>query len=265
MREALALVRQDMLTNASYRTRLLFSLLGLLVSLVPLYFVAEALQPVMAHSISGQSREYFTFVLIGMISVNWLVASLNALPDAVSQAVRTGTLESLFATPISLPALVLGLTGYRLLWSLIESAVLLAFGVILGAHVVGTHAITALSISALLIAAYTGIGTLAAAVIMLFRTTGPLVNAVLLGSTLLGGVYFPTHVIPSWLHHLSVVVPLTYGLRALRRTLEGRPFTEVRADVAVLTLMTTLLLATGVLAFHRAVGHARRNGTLAHY
>lgn len=266
MREALAFVRQDVLTNASYRVRALFSLVGLVIFVVPIYFIADALQPVMARSIDTQGGQYFAFLLVGMIALRWLVAAVTTLPQTVASAVRSGTLESLFVTPVPLRALVAGMMGYKLLWTALESLVMVIVGLLLGARFAGANTLAALVILALITAAYTAVGVVGAALILLFRTTGPLLNLVLLGSSLLGGVYYPTHVIPSWIEQLSTVVPLTYGLRALRQTfLEGMSFRAVSADVGILALFAGVLLAGSLYALNRAVRHSRRTGTLAQY
>jgi ABC-type multidrug transport system permease subunit len=73
-------------------------------------------------------------------------------------------------------------------------------------------------------------------------------------------------VIPSWIRQLSDVVPLTYGLRALRRTLlEGLPFSAVMPDVVTLLGFVVLLSAVGLLILSEALHYARRSGTLAQY
>ena len=85
-------------------------------------------------------------------------------------------------------------------------------------------------------------------------------------SGLLGGVYYPTHVIPSWLQDLSALLPLTYGLRALRAVvLEGGPISASASDLAVLSGFAVLLCATSGYAFTLAVRHAKNSGTLAQY
>ena len=85
-------------------------------------------------------------------------------------------------------------------------------------------------------------------------------------SGFLGGVYYPTHVIPSWLHSVSAALPLTYGLRALRRTLlEGWTLAQVLPDLEMLLLFDAVLGMVGVAAFTVALRHARRSGTLAQY
>ena len=60
----------------------------------------------------------------------------------------------------------------------------------------------------------------------------------------MGGIHYPSHVIPSWIGQLAAVVPLTYGLRALRQLfLAGQPIAAVAGDLAVLAAFATVLLA----------------------
>jgi ABC-type multidrug transport system permease subunit len=118
----------------------------------------------------------------------------------------------------------------------------------------------------LLSAAYFTVALIASALILVFRTSGPLVTAVITVSALLGGAYYSTAVIPSWLQSLSTVVPLTYGLRATRRLLlAGEPLTAVWGDVAILLVMTAALLVVGGSSFGAALRHSRRAGTLGQY
>ena len=93
----LAFVRQDLRTAFSYRLNALFSVAGLLATVVPVYFVAKVLQPVMAKSIQAEGGEYFAFVLVGMVGLRLAMAGVNSLPTTFWSSIRTGTLESLFA------------------------------------------------------------------------------------------------------------------------------------------------------------------------
>jgi ABC-type multidrug transport system permease subunit len=82
----------------------------------------------------------------------------------------------------------------------------------------------------------------------------------------LGGVYYPTRVIPSWIRDLASLFPITYGLRALRQiVLRGNPLMAVARDLETLTVMTAFSLVVGAALFHVALRHARRSGTLSSY
>jgi hypothetical protein len=65
---------------------------------------------------------------------------------------------------------------------------------------------------------------------------------------------------------VSAVVPLTYGLRALRSVLlDGTSLAQVAPDLAVLAAMTVGLFAVSSLAFAAALRHVKRAGGLSQY
>jgi hypothetical protein len=65
---------------------------------------------------------------------------------------------------------------------------------------------------------------------------------------------------------LSVVVPMTYGLRATRRlVLEGAPWSAVQMDVGMIAAIAGLMLLLGIAAFQLSFDHARPRGTLLIY
>ncbi len=268
MGAALALVRASWLTARTYRVNLLLSLLYLPVLIVPVFFISRAVQSVAEDAIRTQGGQYFGFVLVGMITFNFVSAAVNGLPGALQGGVSTGTLEALLATPVRLPALMAGLTGYNFLWTAIRALLMLAIGVALGARIEWVRAPMAVAILLLIIVAHVGFGVLGAAMMLAFRTTGPLGQAVIVASSLLGGVYWPTdaRVIPPVIQQLSDFVPLTYGLRALRRTLlDGAGLSAIAGDVATLAGIAALLMAGSALGFQAALRYARRAGTLAQY
>jgi ABC-type polysaccharide/polyol phosphate export permease len=143
---------------------------------------------------------------------------------------------------------------------------LLAAGVALGAGLAWDRALAAGTILILLVLAHLPVGVAGAALVLAFRTPGPLPRAVLAASVLLGGVYYPTTAVPGSLERLTALVPLAYGLRALRRTLlDDAPVSAVAADVVALAAFAAVLGVASACAFGAALAHARRAGTLAQY
>jgi ABC-type multidrug transport system permease subunit len=99
--------------------------------------------------------------------------------------------------------------------------------------------------------------------VLAFRTAGPLPPAIITASTLLGGVYYSTSVIPSWLQQLSSWIPLTYSLRALRRgLLLGESPAAVAGDLAHAALFAAAGMALGLGSLAIALRHARHAGLL---
>lgn len=266
MRVILAMLRASWLSALSYRMNTMFSFVGLIVGVIPLYFVTRALQPVVQNAIRYEGRDYFAFVLIGIVAVTFISQSVGALPGAMSGAVNSGTLDTLLSAPASPVTIFAGLTSYGYVWTGVRCLVTIIAGVILGANIVWTRVPAALLILVLIILAYLPFGMIAAAMVVAFRTPGPLGAGVLLATNLLGGVYYPTHVIPKQIQILSVVVPMTYGLRALRRVvLDGASLVDVSRDLGILTLLTAVLLAVSSALLVWAFRYARRAGTLSQY
>jgi ABC-2 type transport system permease protein len=245
---------------------MVMSVIGLATVLLPLYFIANALQGTMQDTIAAEAPQYFAFVLVGAITFSLITSCSTSLASAMDGAIGRGTLEVILGTPARISAVCVGLMGYGILWAVVRGMILLAVAVVLGVsiHWSGVPLGGALLVVTML--SYAGIGLVFAALILLFRTTGPLSTVVLTGSMLLGGVYYPTQVIPSWLRDLGSVIPLTYGLRAIRQVvLRGDPLSAVARDAGILVGITVGTMLVGVAAFILALRHARRSGTLSSY
>jgi ABC-2 type transport system permease protein len=250
----------------SYRVQLTMSVAALGLSIVPYWYASNAMQPLMADKIRGEGSQYFGFLVVGMMVFSILTVAVNAMPSAISTGISNGSLEALLATKVRAPALLLGLTAFDLSWSLFKGLVVISMGALLGARFAWGNALSAVPIFALIVASYLPFGLLAASCVLAFRTPGPLPQIVQVVSALLGGVYFPTAVIPSLAQHVSAVVPLTYGLRALRSVLlNGSSLAAVGPDLAVLAAMTAGLYALSSLAFMAAMRHVKRGGGLSQY
>ena len=266
MHKAWALVRSNWLAATSYKLSFLFSFGSLILSVVPIFFISGALQKTMADVIKGQGDQYFAFLVLGLIALNVVSAAVSALPSGLQTATSTGTLEALLATPTSIASLLAGLSGYEVLLSLLRGLVMLVAAGLLGAHVAWLRIGASIPIVLLVVLAHLPIAIVAAAMVLAFRTRGPLPQLVMLASTFLGGVYYPTTVIPGWIESISAFLPLTYGLKALRAVLlEGRSLTAVWRDVSILIGFTVVTLAASTVAFRAALGYARRVGNLAQY
>lgn len=266
MREIGAMVRAQWRIALSYRTRMLLSLASVLVGVIPVFFVARAVQPLLAGALVDQGGQLFSFIVVGTIAMLFLGSAIGTMPTAVGSGISTGIWEAMLATPARVWGLLGGFTTYDLLWTLARSIALLVAAWALGARIAWSGAALSLGVLLLIVLAYLPIGILSAALVLALRTTTPLPRVVLVASVFLGGVYYPTSVIPSWIQRVSDWIPLTYGLRALRRALlEGWTLRQILPDVEMLVLFDTVLLLVACAAFAAALRYARRAGTLAQY
>jgi ABC-2 type transport system permease protein len=266
MREALALTRAAWLTVLSYRLQMVFTVLALAGSVVPLYFVSHAIQPIIADSIRLEGGEYFGFLVVGLVLYMMIAIAVDGFHGAIGSEISTGAFEAMLATPVRVRWILAGEIGQGLTLTLVRAVALLLTAWALGAHILWGRALIAAAIAVLIVLTYIPIGVMAAALVVAFRTTGPFPSIVLVLSALLGGLYYPTTVIPSWLAQISKFVPFTYGLRAMRRCLlGGAPLTSLAGDVAVLVVSGVVMGIVATCGFGLALRHARKAGTLAQY
>jgi ABC-2 type transport system permease protein len=255
-----------MRTAISYRLRMVLSVVGLVASVVPIYFIAGALQSTMARSIRAEGGQYFGFLVVGMISLSLIQACVNVLPGQVGGAITTGTLEALLATPSRVGVLLIGMSGWGLVWAALRTFILLIAAWALGATVHWDRLLVSGMIVALIVLCYLPLGAIAAAFVIAFRTSVGIPTIAVSGAAFLGGAYYPTSVIPSWLHDLSYAMPVTYGLRPLRRVLlDNAPLGSVRSDLAALLLFAIGLTLLSAVAVRAAMAYGRRAGSLSQY
>jgi ABC-type polysaccharide/polyol phosphate export permease len=152
----------------------------------------------------------------------------------------------------------------------------LAAAAAFGFHAHWSRVPEAAAILALVVATYFGVGMIAGAMIIAFRRTGALQTVVIVGSAMFGGVTYPPALVtqavsrysnaPDWIGRLVEIVPLTYGLRAVRKiAIDDAPLRAVLADVGTLALFCFAFLSVGSLAMSYALRRARAEGTLSQY
>lgn len=235
-----------------------------MATILPVYFIAQAVQDVAAASIQREGGAYFAFIVVGIASTYVIAAAAAAVPNAIASSLGNGGFESLLGTRASTTSILVGISLHGVAMSLLRALALLVGAAAFGAEFRWVALPAVLPIVTLVIAAYAGIGLLAAALLLAFRTAGPLVTTAVALSGLLGGAYYSTSVVPGWLRALTEFVPLTHGLRATRAIfLGGEGFATTWPDVLRLGSNAALLLTAGILAFAAALRHARRSGTLS--
>ena len=261
-----ALVRAGFLTATSYRLRFVQAILTSIVSVIPVFFVARALQPMMGPTIKNEGSDFFAFLVVGFVVMSFVVMCVDTLPTQVGSDINNGFFEALLGAPVGTASVLVGMVSYPILFTMVRGVVMLVLAAFLGVAFSVARLPEVALIVALLAVAHFGIALIATGLMVAFRTTLSIPQVVITASGFLGGVYWPTSVIPSWVYTVSEFVPLTYGLRALRQTvLEGRTLAQVSDDVLTLAAFAGCLMSLGILAISWSLAYARRRGTLSQY
>jgi ABC-2 type transport system permease protein len=264
---ALAFVVRDFRIEWSYRVQFLLHATTILASILLFYFLAALIDPAASPHLAPYGGEYFPFVLIGIALNGYLGVGLSGFANRIREAQTTGTFEAMLMTPTG-PVTI---AGYSTLWDFLFTSVQVALYLILGVTAFGVRLGGADWLAAgvaliLAIASFAGLGLVAAAFIVVLKRGNPVAAAVQALTALLGGVFYPISILPEWLQVLSRLLPGTYALDAVRRSLlEGEGLAEISGDLGVLALFAVVLVPLGLWLFRLAVRRAMVEGTLTHY
>jgi ABC-2 type transport system permease protein len=258
-----AFLRRDLLIGFRYRSGLALAVAGGLLEIAGLYYLSRAIGP----AFRPEGMDSYPFLLVGTGLYTFLLMGVSSFLSTIQEAQQAGTLEVLLTTPsggsmVLLLSAISSLAGKGLTFSLY-----LAAGLVLAGFHFGHGSLFPACIVLLLslaIAAALGMGT---AALQLLTQKGSAILW-LLGSAvwMLAGAMFPITVLPRWLQALSLAIPMTHSLTAMRLALfsTGSP-AGLMKEIVMLAGFVTLLLPLSLLLFEKALCHARLSGSLSYY
>ncbi|MBT9557069.1 MAG: ABC transporter permease [Myxococcales bacterium] len=270
-----AFIRRDAIDATSYKLVLVRELSSLVSTLLSVYFLSRLIDgggatgraaSVSAQSLARYGGDYFEFALIGTALGDYVATSLSGMSRGLRIAQTLGTLEAMLATPAPRWTIAVGSAAYRQLWSLVRVALYILIGMALGARFEGASWGAALVALVLSLLAFSAIGLLAAATVLVLKAFEP-ITALFTGlSWLLGGVLYPPSALPDWLAAVGQALPLTHALEALRRTvLAGASLGDVWPSLAILAAFTAVLMPIAAWAYAAAIHRIRVEGSVSHY
>ncbi len=260
-------LRRGFLLWAGYRTALLLSLTGSLVSLVQFgwtarFVAADHILPALA-PYGGDLVAYF---LVGSAFAAFVSVTLNAFSEHVRAEIQMGTLESLILADMPLPLLILHLVLWPFCYTLTNTTALFLLAVLLFRVSLDVHPLSLALLLILTSLTLTGVG-LASAGILLVTKRGDPIHWVFTALTgLFAGVFYPLESVPAAARPISSLLPTTYALHGLRLALlRHAPPTEILSDLMALGIFCLVALPAGCLILHLGWAWARKTGTLAEY
>jgi ABC-2 type transport system permease protein len=187
--------------------------------------------------------------------------------DSIRQAQVTGCLEAMLSSQTDCVTIVLMSSLYGLIAGAVQLILILVAGVVaFGVDFSKINIPATLLVSLLSILIFVAFGVLSGAAIIWLKKGDPITWVLGSFGSILGGAYFPITVMPGWVQKISLLIPITYALDALRLTmLQGYSVSMVARPVITLSLITVILLPTSLVLFSAAVRKGRKEGTLMEY
>lgn len=206
-------------------------------------------RPVREATVREHGSRYIDFFIPGLLGMNLMGSGIWSIAFSIVTARSKRLLKRLSATPMSRLQYLLSFLLSRLLFLVVEVAVLVGFGVLaFGVPVRGS--LVSLAFICLLAAfAFSAIGLLVASRAKTVEAVSGLANLVMLPMWIFSGVFFAASNFPAAVQPFIQLLPLTATVDALRATmLQGAPLLSLAGELAILAgwLVVPFVVALGI-------------------
>jgi ABC-2 type transport system permease protein len=271
MREALsaytgaagAVVKRDFLLLTSYRFRFVTQLLSAFFGLTLFYYISR-----LVHVGNGISPdEYYAFAVTGLMTLQVINSTLTTPSMTLRQELVAGTFERFAISPFGAVGGIVSMMLFPLLYTLAIVFFMLVFaGLVFGLSLEWATVPLSIPLGALAALSFAPFGVLVVAGVMLAKQAAVGTNWIVAGVSLVGGLYFPVTLLPSWIQWMSEVQPFTPAVELMRYVLLGMNVSgSAWVDLAKLVGFAVVLLPVSLLALDRAVRISSRRGTIIEY
>ena len=199
-----AFVRRELAAMGGYRMAFVIRLLGFGLAVGSLLFLSRFVGASVNPHLAAYRGNYLGFVVLGFLAAEFQQVGVSVLAQRIRMAQVMGTLEAELATPAP-PWMVLGAPPvYEFATAALRSAAyLLGAKLLLGLDLSHVNWVSLVVAVPLVIAAFSGLGLLAAATTMLVRRLNPVAMVIGSLSFFLSGVMYPVTVLPGWLRAVA--------------------------------------------------------------
>ena len=267
LQKPMAFLRRDFIVATGYRLQFVGQFVSILVTTFMFFSLSKLIDQDSSPYLSAYGGDYFSFVLIGIALSDFLFVSVSTFAKEVRQAQMIGTFEAMLVTPTPISTILFSSYLYTFLSSLSRIMLYFVIGWLFFDFQANPEYLLLFIFTIIVsILPFLGIGLISAAFIIVFKQGSPVTWLVGTFSGLLAGVMYPVAVLPDWVQSVSNIIPLTYGLEAVRMVLlQGATVADISMELTVLALFTVVLMGIGMLAVNYSLRIARRDGTLLHY
>ena len=262
---ASAFLRIDYIGTMNYPLALIMRSFSIMVPVVTFFFVSK----LVVQNGPEVAFDYYTFAVIGLVTMSILGSTLNSFGNVMLRYVQEGQLEMFLVEPIRWRILPFVMVPWQAFMTIVFGIVMLLGAALLGADFRLSGVPTAVLIMLLGLASTLAIGILGASIRVLAKRADPVLAFYTIAASILSGSVFPIDVLPPALRALSWVIPHTYVIQALRRSLmpagESLNGPEISQAIVALLIFCVVLYPIALWFLGRLLEFGRKVGALSGY
>jgi ABC-2 type transport system permease protein len=256
------IVRRDAILFVSYRSQVVAQFVGPLFTITLFYYISHLLTAKSIHSPGG----YFGFVIVGLVIVQILTISMGVMPVTVRQELVSGTIERFLVSAHGPVNGIVGTMLFPLINAVFSGVLLLTLATVIFGLPLAATSVLAIPVALLGTLAFMPFAFFLVSLVMAFKQASSATQFIVAGVAIVGGLYFPTALLPGWIRWASDIQPFTPATDLLRHLLVDTPLTHP-AIVELLKLagFVTVLLPAGLVLLRASIRYGQRTGTVAEY
>ena len=260
-----AYIKKEFLIEISYKFAIMFSLLGIFTTISTYFFIDRLFGNQMTVDLEPFATSYFPYVLVGNAFFAYVGLALGGFSGRIESEQSLGTLEVLFGSPTKLWVLMLAIVAWNTMYASVEVVgFFILGGVGFGVDFSQINWLSLGSILGLAIIAFNSIGLIEAAWLLVFKRGLAAAWALNGLGALLGGVFFPVTVLPTWLQTIAAWNPITYAIHGLQLAIyQDTPITKLTHELSILAAFCVVLVPLGMSSWSWALRRAKEDGSLA--
>lgn len=200
--------------------------------------------------IEETGSRYIDFLIPGLLGMNLMGTGMWGIGFSIATARMQKLLKRLVATPMKQWEYFLAYMLSRMAFLILEVVAIVAFGwIVFDVAIRGSIALFTL-ISIVGAFTFSALGILVASRAQTIEGVSGLMNLVMVPMWILSGVFFSAERFPEWSQPFIQILPLTALNDSLRVVMiEGRGFTAVAADLAIMLVWLALSALVGLKIF----------------
>jgi ABC-2 type transport system permease protein len=240
-----------------------------IIWVTPVYFMGKAFSTngeALGFAAYSGTGDYMSYILLGTVLGNFILTVFWGMGFALKEDMDAGVLESNWLAPVSRILMLVGRTLASLLTTTITSGIMLVLaGALFGFHPTGNVLAAFLTAIPMLAGLY-GFGFAFAAIVLVMREANTLVDVSSFLVQGFSGTNYPVKSLPYFLIPIAMMLPLTYGLDAVRGfILKTETLLPLNVEVLLLVVSMFVMLWFGAWIFNRIERRVRTLGTLGQH
>lgn len=232
-------------------TRVIGAVFALSVPLILYYFVFRKSISV-EYIVFSENCNYLNYIVLGAVLNTLSFSTLMSVGRCLITEQREGTLDNFLLSPASRIGYYIGVYIEQFGRSLMEAAIILAFGLIVGARFNLNYVPSIFLCVIVSSVSFFSLSILVSTVMIYTRDTFLVQNTLYLIMSCMCGVIFPIEYFPEIIQTIAKAFPMTYALKIIRACANGNySLNRYREDLLCLIIVSVIYFFIGYFGFKK--------------